>query len=91
MQLNTSGPAIRRITSERPRILDRCRCFNRVEQLNEAGLYPYFRALSSAQGPEVLHQGRRLTMMSSNNYLGLSTHPAVQRAAVLAIHRYGAC
>ena len=29
-------------------------------------------------------------MLSSNNYLGLSTHPAVQRAAGMAINRYGA-
>jgi len=77
------------MTSHKPSILDKCRRFNRVEQLSELGLYPYFRALASAQGPEVIHQGRRLTMMCSNNYLGLSTHPAVQRAALSAINLFG--
>jgi 8-amino-7-oxononanoate synthase len=55
----------------------------------DAGLYPYFRVLSSSQGPEVVHRGQRLIMMGSNNYLGLSTHPEVRRAASRAIDRYG--
>ena len=89
MPLNQMGPARQRTALDRPGLLDRCGSFTRAKQLKDAGLYAYFRPLSSAQGPEVLHQGRRLIMMSSNNYLGLSTHPAVQRAAGLAINRYG--
>lgn len=89
MQLNSTGPKTQQIAFERPRLLDKCRGFTRVKQLEDAGLYAYFRALSSAQGPEVIHRGRRLIMLSSNNYLGLSTHPAVQRAAGQAINRYG--
>lgn len=90
MHLNTSGSAMQNSAAVRPSVFGKCGKFKRAEQLRNAGLYPYFRALSSAQGPEVVHQGRRFIMLSSNNYLGLSTHPAVQRAAGMAINRYGA-
>ena len=90
MHSNTSGSVMQTTASVRPSVFRKCRKFIRAKQLRRAGLYPYFRALSSAQGPEVVHQGRRFIMLSSNNYLGLSTHPAVQRAAGMAINRYGA-
>ena len=90
MHSNTSGSVMQTTASVRPSVFGKCRKFIRAKQLRRAGLYPYFRALSSAQGPEVVHQGRRFIMLSSNNYLGLSTHPAVQRAAGMAINRYGA-
>ena len=90
MQLDTSGQTMQISAKARPSVFSKCQRFTRAEQLRDAGLYPYFRALSSAQGPEVVHQGRRFIMLSSNNYLGLSTHPAVQRAAGQAINRYGA-
>lgn len=90
MHLNTPGPVMQKSAAVRPSVFGKCRNFTRAGQLRDAGLYPYFRALSSAQGPEVVHQGRRYIMLSSNNYLGLSTHPAVQRAAGMAINRYGA-
>lgn len=90
MQSSSSGPDQHSPKRARPSVFDKCQRFNRADQLRDAGLYPYFHAFSSAQGPEVVIQGRRLTMLSSNNYLGLSTHPAVQRAAGMAINRYGA-
>ncbi len=90
MQLDTSGQAMQMPAKARPSVFGKCQRFTRAEQLRDAGLYPYYSALSSAQGPEVVHQGRRFIMLSSNNYLGLSTHPAVQRAAGMAINRYGA-
>lgn len=90
MQTNSQGPNQRNHADKGPGIFGKCGQFKRADQLRDAGLYPYFHALSSAQGPEVLHKGRRMVMLSSNNYLGLSTHPAVQRAAGMAINRYGA-
>ncbi|MFN3704909.1 MAG: aminotransferase class I/II-fold pyridoxal phosphate-dependent enzyme [Thermoflexales bacterium] len=55
----------------------------------EMGIYPYFRPLSETEGTEVVIDGRRLIMIGSNNYLGLTTHPRVRQAAMDAIARYG--
>ncbi len=89
MQMKVSGAALERSTVQRPSLFDKCQSFTRAEQLKSAGLYPYFRILSSGQGPEVVHRGKQLIMMGSNNYLGLSTHPAVRQAAKRAVDRYG--
>jgi len=61
----------------------------RVRTARCAGTYPYYRALSSAQDPTVLFQGRELVMLGSNNYLGLANHPEVKEAATLALAVYG--
>ncbi len=53
------------------------------------GYYPYFIPLSDTEGTEVTIDGRRLIMIGSNNYLGLTTHPKVRQAAIDAIRRYG--
>lgn len=55
----------------------------------EMGIYPYFRPLSETEGTEVVVDGRRLIMIGSNNYLGLTTHPKVRQAAIDAITHYG--
>jgi 8-amino-7-oxononanoate synthase len=55
----------------------------------EMGIYPYFRALSETEGTEVVVEGKRLIMIGSNNYLGLTTHPKVRQAAIDAITHYG--
>lgn len=70
-------------------IYAKCRRFKAVERLKEAGCYPYFQAIESAQEPEVTVGGRRMVMIGSNNYLGLSTHAKVKEASRLAIERYG--
>jgi 8-amino-7-oxononanoate synthase len=62
----------------------------RVAELREKDVYPYFRAISeSAQGTRVVVHGRRLIMAGSNNYLGLTHHPRVVEAAREAVSRYG--
>ena len=55
----------------------------------EQGIYPYFKPLSETEGTEVVVDGRRLIMIGSNNYLGLTTHPRVRQAAIKAIEQYG--
>lgn len=55
----------------------------------EMGIYPYFRPLSETEGTEVVVDGKRLVMIGSNNYLGLTTHPRVRQAAIEAIERFG--
>ncbi len=55
-----------------------------------AGLYPYFRQSISEQGTESILQGnRKVLMLGSNSYMGLTTHPEVKEAAVQAIRKYG--
>jgi len=73
----------------RSRVFDKCRRFTRARELIEAGLYPYFHKMESAQEPEVICDSRPMIMMSSNNYLGLTNHPKVKEAAIDAVRRYG--
>src|SRR5436309_1530466 len=57
--------------------------------LEAAGLRRRLRPLASASDAEVVLDGRRVLLLSSNNYLGLTTHPAVKAAACAAIERWG--
>jgi len=61
----------------------------RTEQARSAGVYPYYRVISSAQEPVVNHLGQELVMLGSNNYLGLTNHPEVKEAAGMALAIYG--
>jgi len=53
------------------------------------GLYPFFIPLDQTEGTEVTIQGRRMIMIGSNNYLGLTTHPKVRQAAIDAVREFG--
>jgi 8-amino-7-oxononanoate synthase len=57
--------------------------------LEAAGLRRRLRPLATAADTEVTVGGRRCLLLSSNNYLGLATHPALRAAAVAAIERWG--
>jgi len=70
-------------------IFQKCLDFRDADVVKEAGLYPYFRTISSAQDPVVRMDGRDVVMLGSNNYLGLTNHPEVKKAAQEAIARYG--
>lgn len=70
-------------------VFRKCQTYELPEQVRRAGLYSYFRPLTSGQDPEVVVEGRRVLMLGSNNYLGLTTHPEVRAAATEAIARYG--
>jgi 8-amino-7-oxononanoate synthase len=54
-----------------------------------SGLYPYFKAISHSEDTVVVIEGKQRIMMGSNNYLGLTHHPAVLAAAKAALERYG--
>ncbi|MGA1820512.1 MAG: aminotransferase class I/II-fold pyridoxal phosphate-dependent enzyme, partial [Thermoplasmatota archaeon] len=60
-----------------------------IESAMEIGLYPYFIPVTGEQGHRVEINGKDTVMLGSNNYLGLTEHPEVKRAAKEAIDRYG--
>ncbi len=53
------------------------------------GIYPYFRPIGSSMGTEVEVDGKRLIMLCSNDYLGLTHHPKVQEYAIAALRKWG--
>ena len=71
-------------------VFNKCReSATRTVEMRAAGVYPYYRTISSAQDPVVVHDGRKLVMLGSNNYLGLTNHPEVKEAAARALAAYG--
>jgi 8-amino-7-oxononanoate synthase len=60
-----------------------------LERLQHAGLRRSLRVIESAHGARVMFAGRRVLMLSSNNYLGLASHPRIREAATAAIKDYG--
>lgn len=70
-------------------IFEKCRRFTKAKELMQVGLYPYFRTIESAQDPVVYLNGKKMIMVGSNNYLGLTNHPRVKEAAIEAIKKYG--
>ncbi|MFH1239055.1 MAG: pyridoxal phosphate-dependent aminotransferase family protein, partial [bacterium] len=70
-------------------LFDKCEKFTAAKEVMAAGLYPYFTVIRSAQDPEVTVDGRRLIMIGSNDYLGLTTHPRLKRAAARVLKKYG--
>jgi glycine C-acetyltransferase len=61
-----------------------------VAALRERHLYRPLRVMSSAQGPIVSIDDRRLISLSSNDYLGLTHHRRVCDAAAAAVREFGA-
>lgn len=59
------------------------------QEAKAAGVYPYFRAISSEQDPEVIINGKRVLMFGSNCYTGLVNDPRIKEAAIEATRKYG--
>jgi len=62
----------------------------RLDAVHEQGLHRELRRVDSAQGPHLEIGGRTFINFSSNDYLGLATHPALKKAAMKAVERFGA-
>lgn len=75
--------------TEKSDIFEKCFKFTAAKELQHAGIYPFFRVIESAQDPEVTMNGKKMIMVGSNNYLGLTNHPKVKEAAINAIKKYG--
>ncbi|HON06701.1 MAG TPA: hypothetical protein PLW02_01225, partial [Verrucomicrobiota bacterium] len=51
-----------------PALFKKVKSFKSAEQIRAAGLYPYFRTISSAQDTEVIINGKKVLMLGSNSY-----------------------
>jgi glycine C-acetyltransferase len=61
-----------------------------LDSLKQQGLYRPLRVLESAQAAHATFDHRSVVNLSSNNYLGLTTHPKLRDAALEAVRKYGA-
>lgn len=59
------------------------------QEAKAAGIYPYFRAISSEQDSEVIINGKKVLMFGSNCYSGLVNDPRIKEAAIEATRKYG--
>jgi glycine C-acetyltransferase len=60
-----------------------------IDSLKEAGLYRRLRVLEDEQKASTTFDHRSVVNLSSNNYLGLTTHPRLRARALEAIERFG--
>jgi glycine C-acetyltransferase len=60
-----------------------------LEKLREQKLYQKLRILETEQRPVARFDGREVVNLSSNNYLGLTTHPRLKQKALEAVEKYG--
>ena len=60
-----------------------------LEDLKSKHLYFHLKVLEGEQKPVAVFDGKEVINLSSNNYLGLTTHPKLRRAAIEATRKYG--
>jgi len=71
-------------------LLDKCKNFEEADKVKSLGLYPYFRPIATGQHTWVkLANGKKVLMMGSNSYMGLTDDPRVIEAAIEAVKKYG--
>jgi len=63
---------------------------DQLRELRTKGVAPKLRVLEGEQKPVCTFDGREVINLASNNYLGLTTHKALRKAAVEAAKKYGA-
>ena len=67
-----------------------CGKYTIPQETKAAGIYPYYKPISSGQDPIVkMADGSSVMMFGSNSYLGLSDDPRLKEAAIKAIEKYG--
>ncbi|HUT83804.1 MAG TPA: 8-amino-7-oxononanoate synthase, partial [Thermodesulfobacteriota bacterium] len=61
----------------------------KLHDLRQKGLYRILRAVEGDQSHRVKVQGREVIQFSSNNYLGLASHPRLKEKVVKIVEEYG--
>jgi len=80
---------VRTETLQHIALFEKCRSFTRANDVKAQGLYAWFKPITHSEDTVVVIEGKQRIMMGSNNYLGLTHHPAVLEAARAALERYG--
>jgi 8-amino-7-oxononanoate synthase len=70
-------------------IFEKAHTYTTAKDVMATGFYPFFIPLDDTEGTEVTIGDKRLVMIGSNNYLGLTTHPRVREAAIAATRQFG--
>ncbi len=70
-------------------LLQKCAEYTDAREAMAAGIYPYFHAIESGQDTEVIMDGKRVIMIGSNNYIGLTSDKRTIQAAKDALDKYG--
>jgi glycine C-acetyltransferase len=60
-----------------------------LDALKSQGLYRRLRVLDDKQAARTRVDGREVVNLSSNNYLGLTTHPKLKERALAALEKFG--
>lgn len=68
---------------------ERYKSYREPQKYMDAGVYPYFREITSKQGTEVEMGGHHVLMFGSNAYTGLTGDPRIIEAAKKALDKYG--
>ena len=68
---------------------ERYKNYREPQKIMEAGVYPYFRAITSKQGPEVTMGDHNVLMFGSNAYTGLTGDDRIIEAGKKALEKYG--
>src|SRR5579862_6920470 len=61
-----------------------------LEDLKSKHLHTHLRVLAGEQKPVCVVDGKEVINLASNNYLGLTSHPKLKKAAIEAVRKYGA-
>jgi 8-amino-7-oxononanoate synthase len=69
--------------------LIKCNKYNRMQKLMDTDSYFYYREISQISKNKITIGNKEYINFCSNNYLGLSYHPAVKEASIKAIEKYG--
>lgn len=60
-----------------------------LQDLRSRGVAPKLRVLEGEQKPVCVFDGREVINLASNNYLGLTSHKALRKAAIEAVRKLG--
>src|SRR3984885_7723916 len=60
-----------------------------LEDLKSKHLHTHLRVLAGEQKPVCVVDGKEVINLASNNYLGLTSHPKLKKAAIEAVREFG--